>query len=338
MSIKNYQIRIKALSPIHIGSGETLDPMRYTVKNGRLYLLKEGQYIKKLLQMPNSQLEKVVESGNVYTIAQYYYDCFDETDKSVWYNSYEVSPGFQNTFINNLKNPDSQNLLYEFYKSDLMQEPVIPGSTIKGAIRTAILYQLNLIKDMKFPKFQDSQRAESMIMNMERFDPKSDPFKYIKISDIPVHSTSLTVKKVENKTVGRKSAIPYYAEVIADFENTFSGSLQIDSRFARGFDQQTVINDQDIKGFIIQSCRDFYLKNIKTDIAHFEKLGLKESLRPLVTKIAGIGKSPNKIFIRLGKGQGCHSLGIFPENHSPKSRNVTENLSLGWAEIEFEEI
>lgn len=351
MTVKNYSLKLKVLSPIHIGSGETLNPLRYLVKNGRLYFINEGQYIKKLLKMTNSRLKEVVEDTDIYSIVNYFVDCFDEKDSSTWTNSYEVSSDYEALFTKNLRNPDNQNLLFEFIRSKLFHEPIIPGSSLKGAIRTALLFGMNkklsvnpvMTFDKRYKrKVQNSQLTEAEIMNMnifnDRFDVKSDPFKYIKVSDINLSSDSLTVNRIENRTSGRPSGIPYYAEVLKKTDIIYTGTLSINSDFCRNLNEPFKLKPDEIAPFIIQSCKDFYQEVFRKDIKKYQDIKMTSSLQSIVTRYKEIYSNKNTFIVRLGKGQGCHSLSINTIELNPKSRNLAENYPLGWAEIELNEI
>lgn len=351
MTVKNYSLKLKVLSPIHIGSGETLNPLRYLVKNGRLYFINEGQYIKKLLKMTNSRLKQVVEDTDIYSIVNYFVDCFDEKDSSTWTNSYEVSSDYEALFTKNLRNPDNQNLLFEFIRSKLFHEPIIPGSSLKGAIRTALLFGMNkklsVNPVMTYDKYKkreiaNSQLTEAEIMNMnifnDRFDVKSDPFKYIKVSDINLSSDSLTVNRIENRTSGRPSGIPYYAEVLKKTDLIYTGSLSINSDFSRNLNEPFRLKADEIAPFIIKNCKDFYNKIVVKDYNLLKGIQLQNSLATVLKTIESNKENPNKAVIRLGKGQGCHSLSINTSELNPKSRNLAENYPLGWAEIELVEI
>ncbi|HPK40860.1 MAG TPA: type III-A CRISPR-associated RAMP protein Csm5, partial [Candidatus Cloacimonadota bacterium] len=254
MNVKNYEIKLKVLSPLHIGSGETLNPLRYVVKNNILYYLNESQYIRELLKTPNSHLEQVVKTDNIYNIVNYFVDCFDETNTDTWQHSYKVDNQFQQAFDKNLKSPDNQNNLFEFYRTDLFKTPVIPGSSIKGCFRTVMLSAMQrklkiedvmeVVGDGK--EKPNSQKTEAKILGnlsvkitekagkkltQTSIDVAKDPFKYIKISDIAVGTSAMTVKKIFNKKNNTDEGIPYYAEMLNKGDLVYSGTMSIDSRF-----------------------------------------------------------------------------------------------------------
>ncbi|HOD52942.1 MAG TPA: type III-A CRISPR-associated RAMP protein Csm5 [Candidatus Cloacimonadota bacterium] len=346
MSVKNYQIRLKVLSPLHIGSGEHLNPLNYIVKNNHLYYLNEGQYIKKLLNTPDSRLKEVVDTADIYNIVNYYYNQFDENDTQLYKHSYPVDPEFQSAFLNNLRSKDNQNLLLEFYRSELFSEPVIPGSSLKGCFRTILLSAMQthlntgIYQKRRGNRFvNDAQLTEASVMSMrinyEKFDVKSDPFKYFKVSDIHAGTDSLTVQKIENKTTGRTSAIPYFAEVIKSSDQVYTGTLSINSEMTRYFDRSLNLNINNIANYLVQSAKVFYYNIIQKDILKLKSINSLNGLRSALVNYDSLKDTPNKAVFRLGKGQGCHSLSLRMSNLNPKSRNLAQNQTLGWVEIEF---
>lgn len=349
MNVKNYQIRLKVVSPLHIGSGEHLNPLNYIVKNNQLYYLNEGQYIKKLLNTPNSRLKEVVDTADIYNIVNYFYDQFDENDSQLFKHSYPVDSEFQTAFLNNLRSKDNQNLLLEFYRSELFSEPVIPGSSLKGCFRTILLSAMQthlntaIYQKRRGNRFvNDAQLTEASVMSMrinyDKFDVKSDPFKYFKVSDIHVGTDSLTVHKIENKTTGRTSAIPYFAEAIKSSEQVFTGTLSINSEMTRFFDRSLNLNINNIANYLVQSAKVFYYNIIQKDAVKLNPMGLQNGLRSAVSCYKSLEKVTNKAVFRVGKGQGCHSLSLKMSNLNPKSRNLAQNQTLGWVEIEFVEM
>ncbi|MDX9978277.1 MAG: type III-A CRISPR-associated RAMP protein Csm5 [Candidatus Cloacimonadales bacterium] len=349
MSVKNYEIKLKVLSPVHIGSGETLNPLRYVVKGNKLYFLNEMQYIKKLLNDPNSRLNQVVETNNIFIIANYFNDCFDEDDTDTWLYSYGVSDSFQMTFNNNLSNPDNQNQLLEFYRTDLFKTPVIPGSSLKGCFRTVLLSAMKkalsistITRQTRGAYVPDPHGTEAKIVNMKyslsgKPDIKTDPFKYFKVSDIDVDASSLTVKKIENMTAKRTSSLYYFSEMIDKGEQVYTGSLSIDSQFTKGLDSELGLNINNFIDFFIKSAKEYYRSVFENENVTLKSMGKTSSLKNIATQYARLNNTPNVAIFRLGKGQGCHSFSLEPKNLNPKSRNFADGESIGWVQIEFNE-
>ena len=135
LKLKNfheYKITVKTLTPIFIGSGEELNKTMYVYDNKT----------NKVSIIHKERLYSFLESKELFE--KFSEDCMKENfsisdffngidyDDSIFKYSLEYR---DNNIINN--NKDSLNSINTFVKS--CDVPYIPGSSIKGAIRTAII-------------------------------------------------------------------------------------------------------------------------------------------------------------------------------------------------------
>lgn len=112
------------------------------------------------------------------------------TMKDAIIESYQVDESIQARFSNRLSkfaNEDPKNRqinelsIMEVYRNGLL--PIIPGSSIKGAIRTAFLN--HLLKD------KDNRAREDILKN--NFHGNKDPFDSLKVSDTYREKSDITV-------------------------------------------------------------------------------------------------------------------------------------------------
>ncbi len=134
--IKQYNIRVKALSPIHIGGGENINKKMYiSVPKQGLILVpdeslmyqdlvklgKEKQYQDYILGNKNTDLGKWLELKNI--------------EKKIYSKWTKYALNIKDVDIYALKN--AKNII-TFIK-DAYSQPFVPGSGIKGMLRTALL-------------------------------------------------------------------------------------------------------------------------------------------------------------------------------------------------------
>lgn len=167
--------------------------------------------------------------------------------------------------------------------SPLDYKPYIPGSSIKGAIRTGILEQLRKKEGIDYwdsltngdyyyqranlpeqRKIKDAQNFEMEVMKGKKQDFKvlDDPFKYLKVSDF-------TFSGIDGLTyiakVGDDEKEPIYSAMTNSY--AFSGksvvargTISVDDRFFKEINFGGV---SDLKGALDMMC-DFYLDNINS--------------------------------------------------------------------------
>jgi len=123
-------MKIKVLSPLHIGNGETKNKMSFFVESGNIYFIDENKlmYLVNKHNLSEEFIRWISEGGN--SIDEFLKN-HTNIKKELKQNSLYVLPtrGEIEGDIN-LHIKDSQNRFY------------IPGSSIKGAIRTALLYMV----------------------------------------------------------------------------------------------------------------------------------------------------------------------------------------------------
>lgn len=131
MESKVYKCKLKTLSPVHIGSGKGYGPSEYVQAKAKqkgepVNIIKRVKFDKLYLDLPDDEKDKFLRnlSNSNYKLEQDYSKIPKEYTR---YNAINKSKYSPKDIIEHIKTSDK---LY------------IPGSSIKGAIRTAILYDL----------------------------------------------------------------------------------------------------------------------------------------------------------------------------------------------------
>ncbi len=147
-NLKQYKLKITALSPIHIGTGEVYEPTNYTIDENRLFLFDEILFYKSLSDEDkikfNQQLDDYMQ------IIDFYKSRKDHA-KKISYFECRVSNDIQNAY-NKQKNKDgsknkNQLEIERTFKNPNTFRPIIPGSSIKGMLNTALQIYPKKIKD-----------------------------------------------------------------------------------------------------------------------------------------------------------------------------------------------
>jgi CRISPR type III-A-associated RAMP protein Csm5 len=132
-----HRVNLHILSPIHIGAGQELDPFSYTIRDNNLLLI---DLIKWIEEYPEQeQLHRIMDSDNFAELRTFIAENID-TD-SITLGSIPVeSRGLLKTFnrVIKAKDPRNQLLIDGMTRNEISQIAFIPGSSIKGSVRTAI--------------------------------------------------------------------------------------------------------------------------------------------------------------------------------------------------------
>lgn len=267
--IKNYKVykmSLTTLSPIFIGSGEELNKSMYVYNNREIMIIDERKLIKELLLrkgLYESFLNECYSGNlNLTNFLEKHLNGYKDMDiykyKIMSYSDVKTNSKFNN--------------INTFIKSS-NGKPYIPGSSIKGAIRTPII--ANEIYNNK-EKYIKLFKDRNTIINLEdlenkvltdifsnfsfKFNNEEDKsevppdilFKFLHISDS--NETSLDNlfigKQYDFSTKGNKlNELPIFMEFIKP-ETEFNFTISIDRSVIDYFDIKNII--QNLKNYALQ--------------------------------------------------------------------------------------
>ena len=148
---KIYNVKIEPLTAVHIGSGETITPLDYKVielklKSGGLNKVfakySSDEIIARLInsdnQMALKRFENASASANMKEMQKFFHDEFTLDDLQY---PCDVTKEFLNVYNKNISGDPLDNALevLQMYRPAGKKTPVIPGSSVKGSVRTALL-------------------------------------------------------------------------------------------------------------------------------------------------------------------------------------------------------
>ncbi len=212
--------------------------------------------------------------------------------------------------------------------------PYIPGSTLKGCIRTAVIKKyFSRITDPEIKRTALNRSSDMEKISLDYKGAGDDPFKSVKISDISIDSERTKINSISNvNCTGKKSekiGILMYFET-ADINKDFiqsKESLIFNQNFSKGKISLPII---------VESCNDFYGGHLEQEIAFFEK---EPEIFDIYNSIADEFKKQKdgKTFLlRLGRFSGQLSKIVMRKDKQPGTRNLIEGkIPLGWMLVRF---
>lgn len=275
---KIYNLTIEPLTAVHVGSGEELLPLDYTLAApgnsavSRYVKFDSDKVIDGIIKSGKqnliSELENVNNENNVNKLGsllrKYFY-------MGVSYDA-SITKGFKKLYSEKI----SGNLLDNSIAAQQMMhednKPYIPGSSIKGAVRTAVLNHIlrDEIDDDSYNELdsmQNKEKNEKQIQNMilqilkedKGNDAQKDPFRCVEISDSIFSARSQLVGQMMNAKINK-------ATNELDFV-----SMQIIAETIPGI----LAGNKTSANFVLRINED--LQNLKSDEFHInKKIDLKE--------------------------------------------------------------
>lgn len=362
-----YKFKIKPLTPVIINSGEDLDGYEYIIKSSPVGSKKEvisfnfsklfnllpqpdQRKLMDLMEISPLSLAKEINNYSKYIIEN------PEVHRFSFYATEAFAEHVEKR-INNTSMKGVGELSIKLFQRTISR-PYIPGSSIKGAIRTAMIYKKKEEKSIRdIGRYLGELRSrdeskwkkwESDICNYT--STYDDPFRQIKISDTSVVQTHAVLERFFTIKDNRvKEGAPTLREAIFPELNNkdqiIFGSLIIDNKMVGKPNSVSEQNRFEVWK-IIRSAREFYREVLNFDLNFYKRItNFKINLdwKDELLRVLDLNLKEMVLPLRIGFGGGIHSKTIQPSNPQikPISRrfvvNNDECFPLGWIIMELEE-
>lgn len=195
---ETYRIKAEILTPVHIGDGTELEPLEYVIKD-KFYKVNLEEWLSTLSGQKAKEFQKL--TGREYAqksiltqLRQFIRDNIDINKYTEWVA--DVSKTVKRRYEEKFDAPENQLRMPPFIRTG--NRPFLPGSSIKGAIRTAYLNFLKrntrALNKSTQADLVEGELLRANIMgkdNKPKFAIDKDPFKAIKVKDVflPENST-----------------------------------------------------------------------------------------------------------------------------------------------------
>jgi len=215
--MQTIKLKLTALTPIHIGTGEHYDPTNFVIDKGYLYEFDEVEFFKKLDKKQKEEFLKAVESTKDESLFQIHRIIKNNKEKAIEssYHKVQVSSGIEKAYENKIgravqieggrrikqRKVFNQFLIERTIRLSNSHKVYIPGSSIKGAISTALQELI----------FKRNKKLYSQLF--ENLSPSENFMKEVSISDtIPIKTYSvigyaLNKERFEDENLGPKNIV-----------------------------------------------------------------------------------------------------------------------------------
>lgn len=342
------KVKIKTLSPIHIGSGNLLQNNTDFVVEGRgdnsyIHIVDERKILELIgVEHIDNWLLSIEKRESTKEFIKRYAPSSSATD----YTLHKIS-----NYVSNIRPNDT---LKEIIRNGLGL-PYIPGSSIKGAIRTAVLASLSAgVKnreqkiyirqsDGNFRTDRNGNRlvsAETVEKELFGSDPTSDIFRFIRIGDAYFGKDSLIATRMINinikdgKDVLEDASKPQLIEAISAEQET-SLELQIADKYYDWVKQNyTLLGNMPVElrsvGTLFMLINNHSQSLLESEIKYWKNIGFTKSgaegyieeLEYLLEE-AKFCKKGKSCVLRVGHGAGWRFItGAWTEGLNNFAANV----------------
>lgn len=313
-----------------------------------LYTFTPKQMAEALSDIDKKKLLTVAREGDYTSLQKFFKDNTSKIIKTAVKHS-KVCPEVAKQYADkcgNMDVPQKERNQFKIEKNicNLATDlAYIPGSSLKGAIRTALMSERNQSLHLDSEKYKKGAQAEKQLYSY--FDVNEDPFKYLKIGDSTPQNAYLTeicVAKNYKRRTG-ETQMPVSIEVIPH-DTAFTTELSLaENSFAKVPTHKKL---PDTMSDIRTACNNFY-----GDILAYEQSYIKQPA--LYTKLKQASQKQNAFIIRIGKHSGAESVTIDGlrriknrktggfMSHSTTywlAEDEREKLPFGWCVVEYDEV
>lgn len=322
--IKHYDLVISTLSPVHIGCGEDYEPTSYIIEDNLLHAFDPSHAAHALSRPLYKKLIDLAEQPNIERIKTFFHE---NRAEFIPYTKHlvTVQPAVAKTYTDTMIKADRNNKLElerTFYNPHTYS-PILPGSSIKGAVRTAILNAINAGKaKLRDEKYKDLQKR------LLGGGFASDPLRLIKLGDAACqeangiteirYCVSRYRKRKQMKPgqpVNDSSGMDHMVETILPSYRRFQGSLnlQLLPENIRG-DVPAIDKRTTALAAIAQVCNAFYRPILEQELNLLEDRGFGHpewvhGMRSLLQgELGGRLKTGAAFLLRVGRHSSAEAM------------------------------
>lgn len=312
---KPIKVRLHIVSPVHIGCDDAYEPTSFLIdeKKGRLIEFDPIDFVKSLSPRAKEEFTKICMEGSISSIIKIYNFI---SSKQVKGREVEVASGLLSHYKKvKALSTNERNVWQELNQFTIKRTaynphtnlPYIPGSSIKGALRTA--YLSKLATDMGIKERKD--RAKELEEHLLGGKFSTDPFRMVKPSDfLPVDDVKTKIvyavnkKKKASKFEAKGGNIPQILEVVKE-GSVFEGTIHVKQP-----EQISEIKKPIQLKELLTTIHDFYRKIVNEEDDITKSIGADNIVVNRIVNKFKDSRGVSAFLLRIGRHSGAESVTI----------------------------
>ena len=307
-----FNCRLRVLSPVHVGCDEVYEPTAFVVDEQAEELVSFDplSFIESLSAADKARFSAICAKGDLASLIEIYKFM---RGRRLDGTRVGVCPGFvehyQKTLTLSSRDPRKlQNELNNFVVlrtafESATQRPYLPGSAVKGALRTAYL---NLLAGARTDRIrpngnnanQKARSLEQILLDGGSF--QTDPLRMLKVSDFtavgPVQTRVVYAVNRSKKPTQQDQPRPYQILEVIEPGAEFVGTIRVDGApTGAGIKRPLTLHAARA------SATHFFGAELKREQRELAGIGVGNGLRPL---------PEGAVILRIGRHSGAESVTI----------------------------
>ena len=356
MKVEHLFLKLRTATPVHVGCGEVYEPISFYIDDQGLVLFDSGRLIEMLEAKELGRLSAICKKGTLASIIELMRFVRDMAKRvGVDGESIPACAGLKEHYEKTLSigSQDHTRLKNEINEFKIMRsahDPMtgrlyLPGSAIKGAIRTAVLNLRRSSARGEYKGKYAATRLQKDILSYSDSNFYSDPFRLIKVSDfLPVGEVKRRIVYAVDRKKGSSgnARAPYQIMEVIEAGVEFAGMVSI---YAPQDGKQT-ISVPISKNELLEALNSFYAKEKEREGRELaamkaKPISMKSGLPIRIGRHSGAEcvtvEGYREIKINLGKGRESKTLDhattiwMASEVKNPKDNSLLRPF--GWSTL-----
>lgn len=312
-------LTITTLSPLHIGCDEVFEPSNFVIADGMLHVLDPADIVAALEKDEMQKLLRLADEREPIGMIQQFFKTRRGKLAQFSSQTVDVAPDIAQEYETKTGQVQQRGAdgraIYNLFPmartatNSLDGIPYLPGSSLKGALRTAWLSHLNQGKPATETGKEAGAKLQQRPLNYQPGKFENDPFRHVLLAD--AHATAdqtspptriiYAVSKKKRPSERGSPELKVFLEALREtLPDAFTGELRLTGKISW--------ND------LCDACNQFYRPQLENELDHeqFRPL-LEPQWRNLVSQLlAGemgeLMKGRQGFLLRVGKHSGAESV------------------------------
>lgn len=281
-----YRFKAQALTPIHLGSGSEIDPLEYTLHGNRLVRFHPGEVVSGLSESDRLRFHGLLDRADLKAIQSFLRSHVDPLREDLI--KIDVSQAFQREFELKAANPDNRFRVDMMPRNPHSGTVLLPGSGIKGAIRTAVVNHFANLDPRTTARVhaamrsagrdERAKRLEEVALNRRSSETERDVFRLLDVEDVTLPGASTRIDKAEMFNPNRPGIehIPIWVERIKSFGDSwtppdFSVRIHLDTLALRTEKVKALLGRTLDFKTVLEACNRFYWGRMTAEADKFDQ-------------------------------------------------------------------
>jgi len=299
-----YHFKAQALTPIHIGCGREIDPAEFLIKDGKLVQFNTAQVIKNLSSEEKARFAAFTDRADLKEIQNFLRTHLDINRHSI--STVDAASKFINEYMIKASNPDNRFQVSMMPRNPHTGRVYVPGSSIKGAIRTAVINHFaNIDADARPAVHQrvnderDTKKRcvalEESALNCRKSDTHKDAFRLVHVSDAELTDNVTRIDWAENS--GAKGIQMWVERVKSKADSAtppeFTVSIRLDNKAMKRPGVKENLGRELNIDLIMNACNRFYWGRMIDEADRFDNRGTNGASWKAIEKTFPLGQLDN---------------------------------------------